>query len=70
MMRRRPARRRIMSYHCSERSYGKFGRIVPLRWTFSVRDVTAQMKNGVLHVYLPKIEDRRGNEVVIAVKEE
>jgi HSP20 family protein len=67
---RRPARRRIMSYHCSERSYGKFGRIVPLRWTFSVKDVTANMKNGVLHIHLPKIEDRRGNEVVITVKEE
>ena len=65
---RRPARRRIMSYHCSERSYGKFGRIVPLRWTFSVKDVTAHMKNGVLHIHLPKIEDRRGNEVVITVK--
>ena len=67
---RRPARRRIMSYLCSERSYGKFGRIVPLRWTFSVRDVTAHMNNGVLHIHLPKIEDRRGNEVVITVKEE
>lgn len=65
---RRPARRRIMSYLCSERSYGKFGRIVPLRWTFSVKDVTAHMKNGVLHIHLPKIEDRRGNEVVITVK--
>jgi HSP20 family protein len=67
---RRPARRRIMSYLCSERSYGKFGRIVPLRWTFSIRDVKAHMKNGVLHIDLPKIEDRRGNEVVITVKEE
>jgi HSP20 family protein len=67
---RRPARRRIMSYLCSERSYGKFGRIVPLRWTFSVSDTTAHLKNGVLQIHLPKIEDRRGGEVVITVKEE
>ena len=67
---RRPARRRIMSSLCSERSYGKFGRIVPLRWTFSVHDTTAELKNGVLHIHLPKIEDRRGNEVVITVKGE
>lgn len=66
---RRPARRRIISYLCSERSYGKFGRIVPLRWTFSVRDTRAHLKNGVLHIYLPKIEDRRGSEVAITVKE-
>ena len=67
---RRPARRRIMSYLCSERLYGKFGRIVHLRWTVSIRDTTARMKNGVLHIYLPKIEDRRGGEVVIAVEDE
>ena len=66
---RRPTRRRIISYLCSERSFGKFGRIVPLRWTFSIRDATAELSNGVLHIYLPKIEDRRGEEVLIAVKD-
>ena len=66
---RRPNRRRIISYHCSERSFGKFGRIVPLRWTFSIRDAWAELSNGVLLIYLPKIEDRRGEEVLIAVKD-
>jgi HSP20 family molecular chaperone IbpA len=66
---RRPNRRRITSYLCSERSFGKFGRIVPLRWTFSIREATAELSNGVLHIYLPKIEDRRGEEVLIAVKD-
>ena len=66
---RRPNRRRIISYHCSERSFGKFGRIVPLRWTFSVREAAAHLCNGVLHIQLPKIEDRRGEEVLIEVKD-
>lgn len=66
---RRPNRRRIISYHCSERSFGKFGRIVPLRWTFSRRDASARLCNGVLQIYLPKIEDRRGEEVLIEVKD-
>ena len=66
---RRPARRRIMSYLCSERSYGKFNRVVPLRWTISVRTASAELKNGMLHISLPKIEDRRGNEVIIGVKD-
>jgi HSP20 family molecular chaperone IbpA len=66
---RRPNRRRIISYLCSERSFGKFGRIVPLRWTFSIREASAELCNGVLHIYLPKIEDRRGEEVLIAVKD-
>jgi len=42
---------------------------VPLRWTFSIRDAWAELSNGVLHIYLPKIEDRRGEEVLIAVKD-
>src|SRR6476660_1498240 len=66
---RRPSRRRIISYLCSERSFGKFGRIVPLRWTVCIRNATAELKSGVLHIYLPKIEDRRGEEVLIEVKD-
>jgi HSP20 family protein len=66
---RRPNRRRIISYLCSERSFGKFGRIVPLRWTVSIRNASAELVNGVLHIRLPKIEDRRGEEVLIAVED-
>jgi len=66
---RRASRRRIISYLCSERSFGKFERVVPLRWTVSIRDATAELKDGVLHLYLPKIEDRRGEEVLVTVKD-
>jgi hypothetical protein len=27
------------------------------------------LKGGMLHIYLPKIEDRRGTEVLISVKD-
>jgi HSP20 family protein len=66
---RRPNRRRIIGYLCSERSFGKFGRIVQLRWTVCIRNATAELDNGVLHIYLPKIEDRRGEEVLVEVKD-
>ena len=66
---RHPNRRRIISYLCSERSFGKFGRIVQLRWTVCIRKATAELQNGVLHIYLPKIEDRRGEEVLVEVKD-
>jgi HSP20 family protein len=66
---RRPSRRRIISYLCSERSFGKFGRIVPLRWTVSIRNASAELKSGMLYIHLPKIEDRRGEEVLITVKD-
>jgi HSP20 family protein len=66
---RRVARRRIISYLCSERSYGKFNRIIHLRWSISVRQATAEIANGVLLICLPKIEDRRGAEFMIDVKD-
>jgi HSP20 family protein len=64
---RRLARRRIISYLCSERSYGKFNRIIHLRWSISVRQATAEIANGILLICLPKIEDRRGAEYKIEV---
>ena len=66
---RRPARRRIMSYLCSERSYGKFSRLVPLRWTISIPDATAELSHGVLYIRLRKIQDRRGSEFMVPVKD-
>ena len=59
----------IVSHLCSERSYGRFSRLVPLRWTVSMRDATAEISDGVLLIRLPKIEDRRGVEFRLAVKE-
>jgi HSP20 family protein len=67
--RRRVPRNKILSHLCSERSYGKFSRIVPMRWTVSVRDATAEVANGMLTIRLPKIEDRRGVEFKITVKD-
>jgi HSP20 family protein len=66
---RRVTRNKIISHLCSERSYGRFSRIVPLRWTVSVQDATAEVANGMLTVRLPKIEDRRGVEFKIKVKD-
>jgi len=66
---RRPARRRIISYMCSERSYGKFNRVVPLRWTINVRDAEATLENGILLIKLPKLDDRRGGEFIVPVKD-
>jgi HSP20 family protein len=66
---RRPARRRIITHLCSERSYGKFNRVVPLRWTLNVRGAQAYLENGVLHIRLPKLDDRRGGEFIVVVRD-
>ena len=67
--RKRNPRQRIISHLCSERSYGQFNRIVPLRWTISVNETSAELKDGVLVIQLPKIKDRRGSEYPIPITE-
>lgn len=54
---------------CSERNYGQFSRIVPLRWTVRVKEATAELRQGVLTVHLPKLKDRRGVEFRITIQE-
>ncbi len=63
------SRKRILSHLCSERSYGHFDRVVPLRWTISAQDAKAELSQGVLRIYLPKISDRRGSEFRIPIRE-
>lgn len=66
---RRAARQRIVSHLCSERSYGRFSRVVPLRWTIDVRAAVAELTGGVLLVRLPKLKDRRGAEFKVPIRE-
>src|SRR5437773_8717423 len=66
---KRNVRQRIISHLCSERNYGHFNRVVPLRWTISVKDTTAELKKGVLVINLPKLKDRRGSEFRVPITE-
>lgn len=67
---KRMPRSRAISHLCSERSYGHFSRVIPLRWTINVRDAEAELSNGVLVVRLPKLKDRRGAEFKVPIKED
>ena len=60
-------RQRIVSHHCSERSYGHFDRVIPLRWSIDISGATAELSNGMLLVQLPKLKDRRGSEFRIPI---
>ena len=65
----RRAARRGMTYLRSERTYGRFHRLVALRWPINVSAATAELQAGVLLVRLPKLKDRRGAEFKIPIKE-
>lgn len=60
-------RLQIISHLCSERSYGRFDRVIPLRWTIDVTGATAELANGMLTIHLPKLKDRRGSEFRIPI---
>ena len=66
---KRQTRQRIVSHLCSERAYGNFERVVPLRWTLSVKDATAELANGLLVIRLPKTPERRGTEFKVPITE-
>ena len=65
---RKGAPRGPVSHLCSERSYGRFTRTVPLRHPVRVAEATATLRDGVLTVRLPKLADRRGGEHKIEVR--
>ncbi len=61
--------RGVISHLCSERSYGQFTRAVALRWPIRVEAATAELRDGLLTVRLPKRAERRGAEYQLEVKE-
>ncbi|HEX5708635.1 MAG TPA: Hsp20/alpha crystallin family protein [Pyrinomonadaceae bacterium] len=64
---RKGVQRGVTSHLCTERFYGEFARAVPLRWPVRAQDATAQLRDGLLVVRLPKLKERRGREFKIAV---
>jgi len=66
---KRHPRQKVISHLCSERNYGRFSRVVPLRWTINVKNTKAELRDGVLVIQLPKAKDRRGSEFKVPIKE-
>ena len=62
---KRAPRNRVISHLCSERNYGHFSRVVPLRWTVNVAEATAELRDGVLTVRLPKCESCKPRKVKV-----
>ncbi|MBI3449118.1 MAG: Hsp20/alpha crystallin family protein [Acidobacteria bacterium] len=57
-------------FHCMERAYGAFRRVVHLPQQVNTRGAEASLNHGVLVVLFPKVSNRRGEEVVIKIQEE
>lgn len=59
---------RYVCYLCLERSYGRFYREVKLHWMIDAQGAKATLKEGILLIQIPKIEDRRGKEYAIPIE--
>jgi HSP20 family protein len=55
------------SFHLVERGYGRFARVVRLNRACDTSQARARLVDGELHVSVPKVADRRGKTIVIAI---
>jgi HSP20 family protein len=67
---KRPAacEHRNAAFHLAERTFGRFARAVRLSGAFDAGAASARLSAGELRVVLPRIQDRRGGEIRIAVQ--
>lgn len=56
------------AFHLVERSVGRFARTFRLVGAFDVARATARLGAGELRVVLPRIDERRGREIRIAIQ--
>ena len=54
-------------YHRIERTYGAFSRTFTLPNTVDVEHITAESKDGVLKVFLPKKAETKPRQIKVAV---
>jgi HSP20 family protein len=56
------------SFHLVERDFGRFVRAVRIHAAIDAGQARARLHNGELRVVLPKIQERRGREILVNVE--
>jgi HSP20 family protein len=59
---------REAAFHLAERTFGRFACLVRLAVAVDAGRARATLGAGVLHISLPRIEDRRGRDIEIKVE--
>jgi HSP20 family protein len=62
-----PGERTDASFHLVERDFGRFARAVRVGPALDASQASATLGNGELRVRIPKINDRRGREILVPV---
>ena len=56
-------------YHCMERGFGKFKRVVHISSPVNTHQARTELQDGVLKVTFPRVPNRRGEEMPIQIKD-
>lgn len=56
-------------YHCMERGFGKFKRVVHISSPVNTHQAKTELQDGVLKVSFPRVPNRRGEEMPIQIKD-
>jgi HSP20 family protein len=59
---------RDAAFHLAERTFGRFACVVRLAAAVDAGRAKATLAAGELHLVLPRIEDRRGRDIAIAIE--
>jgi HSP20 family protein len=62
-----PGDRTAASFHLVERDFGRFARAVRVGGALDASRASATLGNGELRVRIPKIENRRGRDIIVPV---
>lgn len=58
------------SFHLVERDFGRFARAVRVHAAIDAAKARARLRDGELRIMLPKIAERRGREILVAIDTE
>ena len=56
------------SFHLVERDFGRFARAVRVHVAIDAAKARARLRDGELRILLPKIEERRGREILVPIE--
>ncbi len=59
-----------VGFLCLERPQGRFNRVIPVEEALDVSRADARLTRGLLIIEIPRLDDRRGRETVIPVRQE
>lgn len=59
---------REAAFHFAERTFGLFARVIQIGGAVDPSRARATLGDGELHVRLPRVDERRGRDVIIAIE--